>query len=187
LFTVGRLDQSSEGLILVTNDGELANRLTHPRYGVEKTYHALVAGDFTPGEAAVLTSGVRLAEGWAKAERVKIRSQRGKSTLLEIVLAEGRNREIRRLLARVGHKVLRLKRVGIASIRLADLAPGEFRRLRADELAALKQAARREGTARRKTDAPERVASDAAKGPDAAKRPHFGRGPQRVRRKGRRP
>jgi 23S rRNA pseudouridine2605 synthase len=187
LFTVGRLDQSSEGLILVTNDGELANRLTHPRYGVEKTYHALVAGDFTPGEAAVLTSGVRLAEGWAKAERVKIRSQRGKSTLLEIVLAEGRNREIRRLLARVGHKVLRLKRVGIASIRLADLAPGEFRRLRADELAALKQAARREGKARRKTDAPERVASDAAKGPDAAKRPHFGRGPQRVRRKGRRP
>jgi 23S rRNA pseudouridine2605 synthase len=178
LFTVGRLDQSSEGLILVTNDGELANRLTHPRYGVSKTYHALVAGEFTPSEAEVLTKGVRLAEGWAKAQQVKIRSQRGKSTLLEIVLTEGRNREIRRLLARVGHKVLRLKRVGMASIRLADLAPGEFRRLRTDELAALRQAARGERRARRKT---ERVATD------AAKRPHFAREARPVRGKGRRP
>lgn len=148
LFTVGRLDQSSEGLILVTNDGDLANRLTHPRYGVPKTYQALVVGEFTPGEAGVLTKGVRLAEGWAKANQVKIRSQRGKCTLLEIVLSEGRNREIRRLLARVGHKVLKLKRVAIASIKLADLAPGEFRRLRADEVQTLKQAAR-EGRARR--------------------------------------
>jgi 23S rRNA pseudouridine2605 synthase len=149
LFTVGRLDQSSEGLILVTNDGDLANRLTHPRYGVPKTYQAIVAGEFTPGEAAVLTKGVRLSEGWAKAEAVKIRSHRGKTTILEIVLSEGRNREIRRLLARVGHKVLKLKRIAIASIRLADLEPGEFRRLRADELEALQKAAR-EGRARLK-------------------------------------
>lgn len=142
LFTVGRLDQSSEGLILVTNDGDLANRLTHPRYGVAKTYQALVVGEFTQGEATVLTKGVRLAEGWAKAQEVKIRSQRGKCTLLEIVLSEGRNREIRRLLARVGHKVLKLKRVAIASIRLGDLAVGEFRRLRTDEVETLRKAAR---------------------------------------------
>jgi 23S rRNA pseudouridine2605 synthase len=183
LFTVGRLDQSSEGLILVTNDGDLANRLTHPRYGVPKTYHALVAGEFTPAEADVLTRGVRLAEGWAKAQRVKIRSQRGKSTLLEIVLTEGRNREIRRLLARVGHKVLRLKRVGIASIRLADLEPGEFRRLRPDELVELQKAARR-GRAAAAPSA-RRVARDALN-PVGAQRPHFSRGPKRVRGKGRR-
>jgi 23S rRNA pseudouridine2605 synthase len=157
LFTVGRLDQSSEGLILVTNDGDLANRLTHPRYGVPKTYQALVVGEFTPGEASVLTKGVRLAEGWAKAQQVKIRSQRGKCTLLEIVLSEGRNREIRRLLARVGHKVVKLKRVAIASIKLADLPPGEFRRLRPEEVQELKQAAR-EGRARR---APAPVAATA--------------------------
>lgn len=142
VFTVGRLDQASEGLILVTNDGDLANRLTHPRYGVEKTYHALVAGEFTQGEATVLTQGVRLAEGWAKAKRVKIRSARGKATLLEIVLAEGRNREIRRLLARAGHKVLKLKRVAIGPLRLGDIPVGEFRRLRADEIASLQAATR---------------------------------------------
>jgi 23S rRNA pseudouridine2605 synthase len=172
LFTVGRLDQSSEGLILVTNDGDLANRLTHPRYGVPKTYQALVVGEFTPGEAGVLTKGVRLAEGWAKANQVKIRSQRGKCTLLEIVLSEGRNREIRRLLARVGHKVLKLKRIAIASIKLADLAPGEFRRLRADEIQTLKKAAR-EGRARRKPVAASAVGS--------ATRPKPARGGERRR------
>ncbi len=103
---------------------------------------------------------------WPKAgrrhNRSKIRSQRGKSTLLEIVLTEGRNREIRRLLARVGHKVLRLKRVAIASIRLAELAPGEFRRLRTDELAALRQAAPWRRKRARTGAARERVASDAA-------------------------
>lgn len=173
LFTVGRLDLSSEGLILVTNDGELANRLTHPRYGVPKTYHALVAGEFTTSEAAVLAKGVRLAEGWAKAEHVKIRSQRGKSTLLEIVLSEGRNREIRRLLARVGHKVLQLKRVGIGPVRLGDLPVGEHRRLKPLELAALEQASREGRQASRRRVAtpkpparPARAVHTAGKPPD---------------------
>jgi 23S rRNA pseudouridine2605 synthase len=141
LFTVGRLDMSSEGLILVTNDGELANQLTHPRYGVEKTYHVLVAGTLDNKQASLLTKGVHLAEGWAKADRVKVRSTRPHSTLLEIVLTEGRNRELRRLLAKVGHKVLRLKRVAIGGVRLADLPQGEYRRLRNDELKLLQQSA----------------------------------------------
>lgn len=142
LFTVGRLDLSSEGLMLVTNDGALANALAHPRYGVEKTYHALVAGRPQRDVLDKLRQGVHLAEGVARVVRVRIRKEMKQSTLLEIVLAEGRNREIRRILAKVGHKVLKLKRVAIGEVRLADLAPGSFRRLRHDELRSLRAAAR---------------------------------------------
>lgn len=138
LFTVGRLDLSSEGLILVTNDGELANRLAHPRYGVEKTYHVLVAGLPGPEVLAQLKHGVHLAEAFARVVSVRVRHEYKQSTLLEIVLNEGRNREIRRLLARVGHKVLRLKRVALGGVRLKDLPPGEFRRLTNDELRELR-------------------------------------------------
>lgn len=137
LFTVGRLDRSSEGLMLVTNDGELANRLAHPRYGVEKTYHALVAGRPAPEVFETLRRGVRLAEGLARVVSVKVKSELKQSTMLEIVLAEGRNREIRRILAQVGHKVLRLKRVAIGPLRLKDLDAGEWRPLRRDEIEAL--------------------------------------------------
>lgn len=142
LFTVGRLDMSSEGLILLTNDGMLANQLAHPRYGVEKTYQVLVAGVMEMAELEQLCRGVHLAEGLAKATRAKVKHQYKQSTMLEIVLREGRNREIRRILAKVGHKVLRLKRVAIGGIRLQDLAPGEVRRLRADELRELRQSTR---------------------------------------------
>ncbi|HKD38556.1 MAG TPA: pseudouridine synthase, partial [Pirellulales bacterium] len=141
LFTVGRLDLSSEGLILATNDGELANRLAHPRYGVEKTYHAQVVGVPERETLDRLRQGVHLAEGFAHAKRVTVKSQHKQSALLEIVLDEGRNREVRRLLARVGHKVLRLKRVGLGPLRLGDLAVGEFRPLRREEIRALKESA----------------------------------------------
>jgi 23S rRNA pseudouridine2605 synthase len=142
LFTVGRLDASSEGLILVTNDGELANRLAHPRYGVEKTYQVEVAGTIDRAELARLRAGVHLAEGFAKVVSARVRQQYKNSTQLEIVLAEGRNREIRRLLARVGHKVLRLKRVALGPLRLADLPSGAVRPLTARELRDLRSAAR---------------------------------------------
>lgn len=148
LFTVGRLDQSSEGLILVTNDGELANQLAHPRYGVRKTYHALVAGTPEPEVLERLRRGVHLAEGVARVVSVKIKKTLGKSTLLEMVLAEGRNREIRRILAKVGHKVLRLKRVALGEVRLKELSPGEFRPLRHDELRALRAEVRPSGRQR---------------------------------------
>jgi 23S rRNA pseudouridine2605 synthase len=139
LFTIGRLDLASEGLILLTNDGELANLLTHPRYGVEKTYHIRVAGTVDHEELMRLKKGVFLAEGFARVVRFTVLGRRGQSTLVEIVLNEGRNREIRRLLARVGHKVLSLKRVAIGGVRLGDLAPGESRPLRPDELRTLKE------------------------------------------------
>ncbi len=142
LFTVGRLDKSSEGLIIVTNDGELANLLSHPRYGVEKTYLALVAGEPDKKVFEQLQNGVHLAEGWAHAKTVRIKARQQHSTLLEIVLDEGRNREVRRLLARVGHKVLRLQRIAQGSLRLGNLAPGEYRPLTLEEVEQLKEGAR---------------------------------------------
>ena len=141
LFAVGRLDMSSEGLILVTNDGELANRLTHPRYEVEKTYHVEVAGRLDNEQLRELRKGVHLAEGFAKVVGATIKKTMHKSTLLEIVLKEGKNREIRRLLARVGHKVLRLKRIAIGPLRLGELPAGSFRPLSFEELDKLRETA----------------------------------------------
>ena len=139
LFTIGRLDLHSDGLILVTNDGDLANRLTHPRYGVRKIYRVVVAGTPTRDVIAKLEQGVHLAEGFARAERVQIKSHHGRSTALEMTLCEGKNREIRRVLARVGHKVLRLTRIAVGPIRLGSLPTGTVRRLTPQEVKALRQ------------------------------------------------
>lgn len=134
LFTVGRLDKSSEGLILVTNDGELAQRLMHPRYGVERTYLVTVAG--TPSREALdkLRQGIHLSEGVVSAARIRVKRGQKRSTVLEMVLTEGRNREIRRMAARIGHKVLALKRIGLGPLRLGELPPGAYRQLTAVEL-----------------------------------------------------
>jgi len=137
LFTVGRLDRNSDGLILATNDGELANRLTHPRYGVPKTYRAVVAGRPAREVLAQLLRGVRLAEGLARVERATVLSHHKESTTLELVLREGKNREIRRILARVGHKVLRLTRTAVGPVRLGSLPPGAHRLLSPKELETL--------------------------------------------------
>jgi 23S rRNA pseudouridine2605 synthase len=155
LYTVGRLDLSSEGLILVTNDGELANRLTHPRYGVEKTYLALVAGKIPPEAIDKLRNGVHLAEGMARCTAVYVKKMLPQSTLLEIVLSEGKNREIRRILAKVGHKVLTLKRIAVGDVKLRDLKPGEFRKPTRDELKSLQNAkpTRRKPAPRRRPEA----------------------------------
>src|SRR5947209_2526169 len=110
VYTVGRLDEASEGLLLLTNDGDLANRLMHPRFGVEKTYQVQVAGDPAPEHLQQLLQGVFLAEGRVKARRVKRLTKQKGSTWLKIVLAEGKNREIRRMLARRRHEVLRVPR-----------------------------------------------------------------------------
>ena len=140
VYNVGRLDKSSEGLILVTNDGELANRLTHPRYGVEKTYLVRVVGRPHNDKLKELRAGVYLAEGLVKVNRIRIKKRFKTVTELEIVLDEGRNREIRRLLAKIGHKVLNLRRVSIGPLRLADLPSGAHRRLTADEVKSLRRA-----------------------------------------------
>lgn len=141
LFNVGRLDATSEGLILVTNDGELTQALTHPRYGVRKTYQVEVAG--RPGRDVLgrLRQGVRLAGGVARVAEVRVKRRRKMSTVLEMVLDEGRNREIRRMLAQVGHKVQRLVRVAVGPVRLGNLPLGGYRPLTRDELRRLRRAA----------------------------------------------
>jgi 23S rRNA pseudouridine2605 synthase len=142
LFTVGRLDLHSEGLLLVTNDGELANRITHPRYGIQKVYRVLVAGRPTRELLVQLRHGIHLAEAFVRVPSITIKSRNKQSTVLEMVLEEGRNREIRRVLASIGHKVLRLVRMSVGPIKLGDLEPGQSRRLRRDEVRALKDAAK---------------------------------------------
>jgi 23S rRNA pseudouridine2605 synthase len=143
VYTVGRLDEDSEGLLLLTNDGDLANRLMHPRYGIEKSYLVLVAGNPTPEDLKKLTDGVYLAEGHVKAKSVKRLKRQGNSTWLRIVLAEGKNREIRRMLAKLDHKVLRLKRIAIGTIDLGNLALKKARPLTPMELKVLRRRADR--------------------------------------------
>lgn len=140
VFTVGRLDMASEGLILLTNDGELANQLTHPRYGVDKTYEVQVAGEASPGLAKDLVRGIHLAEDFVKADAARIKRSHKKSTVIEIVLSEGKNREIRRMLARLGHKVQRLRRVAMGPLKLGELPEGHVRQLEPAEVKKLRGA-----------------------------------------------
>ena len=141
LYPVGRLDADTTGLILLTNDGELANRLMHPRYEVPRTYIARVAGG-PVGDAAVraLRAGVELSDGVTAPASVRVLAR----DRLELVLHEGRKREVRRMCEAVGHPVVALERVGFGSLRLGGLAAGEARRLRAEEVQALRTAATRE-------------------------------------------
>jgi 23S rRNA pseudouridine2605 synthase len=141
VYAVGRLDEQSTGLILLTNDGELANRLAHPRFGVEKVYRVVVAGD--PGREVLdqLTQGVWLAEGKVRAKRVRVTGHKGQATVLEMVLGEGKNREIRRMLARLGHKVMSLTRIAVGPIGLKGLGVGECRPLTAFEIDLLRKVA----------------------------------------------
>lgn len=133
LFTIGRLDEESEGLLLVTNDGELANRMAHPRYRVPKFYLVHVKGIPSAETLATLKRGMYFEEGKFKVEGIRMKKAVGNSSYLDIVLNEGQNREIRRLLARVDHKVMKLKRVGFGPIRLGNLASGAFRPLTSEE------------------------------------------------------
>lgn len=137
VFSVGRLDRYSEGLMLLTNDGDLAQRLAHPKYRVQKTYFVVVAGILTQEELAKLRKGVYLAEGVARIDGARIRRTRKNCTELEILLSEGKNREIRRILARAGHKVVLLRRLAIGSLRLAELPVGASRELTTNEIKAL--------------------------------------------------
>jgi 23S rRNA pseudouridine2605 synthase len=143
VYTVGRLDEDSEGLLLMTNDGDLAQQLMHPRFGVEKTYEVQVAGSPSPEDLRQLTTGVWLAEGRVKAKFVKRFKRQGDSTWLKIVLAEGKNREIRRMLAKLNHKVMRLRRVSIGPVHLDRLPKGKSRKLALPEIEALRKIATR--------------------------------------------
>ena len=140
-YAVGRLDEQSTGLMLLTNDGELANKLAHPRFGVEKVYRVVVAGE--PGREILdqLTQGIWLAEGKVRAKRVKVIGHKGQATVLEMVLGEGKNREIRRMLAKLGHKVMSLTRIAVGPIGLKGLGVGECRPLTGAEVELLHKVA----------------------------------------------
>jgi 23S rRNA pseudouridine2605 synthase len=149
LFSVGRLDESTDGLLLLTNDGELAHRLAHPRFQVERVYRVQVAG-IPNGEAMrTLEEGMYFTEGKFRMRQVRRLKTKGQSTLLEVTLTEGHNREVRRLFARLGHKVMSLSRVRFGPVKLGSLVTGEFRPLRGEELSELQAFVRGGGRYRR--------------------------------------
>jgi 23S rRNA pseudouridine2605 synthase len=140
LYPVGRLDADSSGLILLTNDGELANRLTHPRYGVARTYRATLRRAPSERDLARLRRGVQLDDGPTRPAKVRRAGKRG----IEITLREGRNRQVRRMAEAIRNEVIALRRVGFGSLRLGRLAEGDARRLRAPEIERLWKDARRD-------------------------------------------
>lgn len=137
LFHVGRLDADSEGLMLLTNDGELANRLSHPSHGVTKTYLATVEGRVAGNLGSVLRKGVELEDGVVTVDSFRVVDATPQASLVELVLHEGRNRVVRRLLEEVGHPVTRLLRTQIGPIKLGDLRPGRTRVLGKAEVGSL--------------------------------------------------
>ncbi len=140
-YTVGRLDEQSTGLMILTNDGALANRLAHPRFGIEKLYRVVVAGSPSREVLNQVVEGVWLAEGKVRARRVRVVGTRGESTILELTLAEGKNREVRRMFAAQGHKVMSLTRIAVGPIVLKGLAVGAYRPLSAAEVGLLRKVA----------------------------------------------
>jgi 23S rRNA pseudouridine2605 synthase len=134
LYHVGRLDYDTEGLMLLTNDGELAHRLTHPRYGVSKTYLADVPGNIPRDLARRLLTGVELEDGVASADRFRVVERAGSRALVEITLHDGRKHIVRRLLAATGHPVSRLVRTHVGPVALGNLRPGAARSLTTREI-----------------------------------------------------
>lgn len=137
VFPVGRLDQASEGLILLTNDGDLAQHVTHPSRGVTKTYAALVAGMPKPAEVRRLTQGVELDDGPARAIAARILDSSDGNTMLEIVMGEGRKREVRRMCEAIGAPIVRLFRSAIGPLQDVNLKSGEWRHLTITEIRSL--------------------------------------------------
>jgi 23S rRNA pseudouridine2605 synthase len=137
LFHVGRLDTDTEGLLILTNDGDFAHKLAHPSYQVPKTYIVEVSGVVGPQTLRRLRRGITLEDGPVRPTSVKIVSSAGEKTLLKITLQEGRNRIVRRTMEAVGHPVRRLSRVGIGPVRLGNLPAGEYRELTREELGGL--------------------------------------------------
>lgn len=137
LYPIGRLDQDSEGLILLTNDGDLGFRLTHPKHHVPKTYHALVTGNVTPAKLNRLRRGVMLKDGRTAPAQIEVIRPQGNKSLLSITIFEGRNRQIRRMFSTQKLEVEKLKRVAIGELELGDLKPGNSKKLDTKDLSSL--------------------------------------------------
>lgn len=139
LVHVGRLDTETEGLLLLSNDGELSHRLMHPSFEITKTYVAIVEGQVEPWVPRKLRRGIELEDGEAKADRVTVKDSGPRGCIVEITLHSGKNRIVRRMLDAVGHPVTRLARTRLGPLRLGNLRPGETRPLSGEEIAALQQ------------------------------------------------
>ncbi len=137
LYPAGRLDADTEGLLLITNDGDLTYRLTHPRYGVEKVYEAEVKGRPSRATLKKLEGGMMLEEGPTGPARIRVLRSGTDESLVEITVHAGRKRMVRRMLAAVGHPVIALRRTRVGSLTLGNLRPGQWRELTQQELAAL--------------------------------------------------
>lgn len=142
VWPVGRLDYDTEGALIITNDGDLTQRLTHPRFGVPKTYVAYINSRVSRRDLAVLQRGVELEDGLAKATSARLLESTSAATLIELELVEGRNRQVRRMLEAVGHSPARLVRVAIGPLMLGHLKPATLRRLAPAEVQTLYRAAR---------------------------------------------
>jgi 23S rRNA pseudouridine2605 synthase len=143
LFPVGRLDFNTDGVLLLTNDGDLANRLMHPRYGVAKTYHAKLQGELSPAALAQLAEGVRLEDGSkTQPATVRVLESESKHPWIEITIKEGKNRQVHRMAEAVGNSVVKLSRVRYGPLTVEDLRPGRWRPLTARELGALRALAK---------------------------------------------
>ncbi|MHC4149969.1 MAG: pseudouridine synthase [Planctomycetota bacterium] len=140
IFCVGRLDVDTSGTIVLTNDSELANLLAHPRYGLSKTYVVGVRGRVSGETVEKLKKGIWLSEGKTRRSSVKILKRRHTESLLEITIRQGLNRQVRRMLAKVGHKVVSLKRTQIGKLSVRGLGTGKYRRLSESEIAYLRKA-----------------------------------------------
>ena len=141
VFPVGRLDMDVQGALLLTNDGELAYRLAHPKHEVDKVYLAWVHGRMTPETAAGLEQGVQLEDGMTAPASVVILNVGDRTTLIRLTLHEGRRREVKRMCAAVGHPVQDLQRISFGGVHVKGLKPGEWRRLHDQEIAALRSRA----------------------------------------------
>lgn len=137
IFPVGRLDADSEGLLLLTNDGLFSERLMHPRYGVPKTYAVTLRGRIESDQLSKARGGVWLSEGKTRGFRIRLKRRGRERSYLEVTTSEGRNREIRRVFAKTGHPVVRLKRVRIGFLTLRGLGRGRYRLLRRSEIEGL--------------------------------------------------
>ena len=153
VYPVGRLDTDSQGLLILTNDGDLANRLTHPRYGVMKTYLAEIGEPLTRDDIDMLKKGFHINSGKASMEGVSILRRGPKQSLLEITLKEGQNRQIRRMLLRLGKPVRKLTRTKIGPLRLTGLGPGSFRELTKVEVEKLRKLTSAEPTRKKRVKA----------------------------------
>lgn len=142
VYPAGRLDADSEGLMILTNDGDLALRVTHPRYGVHKTYVVLVAGIVEPTTLRRLGEGLELDDGTASALKTRLLDQSDTHSMVEVTMGEGRKRIVRRMFDEIGHPVERLVRIAIGPIRDQSLKAGEHRTLTVDEIRSLYAAAK---------------------------------------------